>query len=207
MKKSLKVEMWIIYTLTTLRVVYGICGDTHTVYWIPQWTRGTGKFRLGTPMGVFQITYRETQDHKHIVFHHFLSHVICSGSSDDGVQWPLGEAFTWSVVDEGYHDNWLVHPRWGQLHQLTDIQINITGMNLCMCSTKQFVDYLWTRLLCLFEKCRKAGKSCLNNRKHWTMVHFLCPVAAKGRPFGCNLQQGVLGYKGAQQLFYCTTIF
>lgn len=158
MKKSLKVEMWIFYTLTSLRVVYGICGDAHTVDWIPQWTRGTRKFRLGTPMGVFQITHRETQEHKHVVFHHFLSHVICRGSSYDGVQWPLGEAFTRSVVDEGYHDNRPVHPRWGQLHQLTDIQINITGMNLCMCSTKQFVDHLWNFCCVYLRNVEKLGK-------------------------------------------------
>lgn len=52
----------------------------------------------GTKIYVLQHT------HTHVALHHFLSHVICCGSSYDGVQWPLGEAITGSVIDEGYHD-------------------------------------------------------------------------------------------------------
>lgn len=43
--------------------------------------------------------------------------MICCGSSYDGVEWPLGEAFARSVVDEGYHDDGAIHPGRGQFHQ------------------------------------------------------------------------------------------
>lgn len=107
--------------------------------------------------------------HTHITWYHsFLSHVICCGSSYDGVQRPLGEAFTWSVIDEGYHDYCLVHPRWGQLHQLTDIQINIRRMCLFMCSAKQsLLAVIHLQICCVYLSW--CGKSDLLDKYYKTL--------------------------------------
>lgn len=48
---------------------------------------------------------RKKVTHKYLKnAHHAHSQVICRSSSYDGVERPLGEAFTCSVVNEGYHD-------------------------------------------------------------------------------------------------------
>lgn len=64
---------------------------------------------------------------------HSYSQVICCGSSDDGVERPLGEAFARSVVDEGYHDNGAIHPGRGQLHQLTGRQMKVESVCVQYC--------------------------------------------------------------------------
>lgn len=54
--------------------------------------------------------------------------MICRGSSDDGVERPLGEAFARSVVDEGYHDDGAIHPGRGKFHQrLVDERVTRVG--------------------------------------------------------------------------------
>lgn len=119
--------------------------------------------------------------------------MIHCGSSYDGVQRPLGEAFTWSVIDEGYHDYWPIHPRWGQLHQLTDIQINIRRMCLCICSAKQNLLVVIYLQLCsvYLSWCGKFDPVDKIMTKHWMMMHFLSP---KGVPSaGCvGVQNSVL---------------
>lgn len=119
------------------------------------WEHLCKDFILDTGTKIFVLQRAHT--YTHIALHHFLSHVICCGSSYDGVQWPLGEAFTGSVIDEGYHDERPVCSGWGQLHQLTDIQINITGISLYVLNKTDA--YLLTVLLCIFGKCRRWGKA------------------------------------------------
>lgn len=63
---------------------------------------------------------------------HSHSQVICRGSSDDGVERPLGETLARCVVDEGYHDDGAIHPGRGQFHQLAGKQIKVRGVSVCV---------------------------------------------------------------------------
>lgn len=54
--------------------------------------------------------------------------MICRSSSYDGVERPLGKAFTRGVVDKGYHDNGTIHPGRGEFHQcLVDKRVTCVG--------------------------------------------------------------------------------
>ena len=53
------------------------------------------------------------------------SQVMCCGSSYDGVERSLGEAFARSVVDEGCHDDVVFHTGRDNFHQLPGSEMKI----------------------------------------------------------------------------------
>lgn len=88
------------------------------------------------------------------------SQVICRGSSYDGVERPLGEAFARSVVDEDQRGDGAIHLGRGQLHQLAGGEMKVKGVCEQNCLRNLFSPHLffffccYITILLVMTKCR-----------------------------------------------------